>query len=406
MRSTPSRRLYSQKKEKPKNKPYSKKSILIIISLLVIAVFLIWRLIFYVPKYEVSIEEWYYEEEVGGRLFYESTPIIANSKGVLHIEAENKSTVSDNENLFLIVNSEREESLRTEIDEIKQKLSEFDLSEIKEPTKELVNEETPIHELRNMVRLYGFYQSELKVSEIVDSYTSILSLEKDYFNYINKIENDRIRYESLQEELNNLEVEYEECSELTTSPAGGILLYQHDNLDSEISNDNIESDYNELLNSEIKKVVVNEGDIVEAGDQIGIIINEKIFYLALNIPKDLSYYLDLAETISISLDDESISYEIVEKDLDNSSYLLSTTDYIDPEDKDLKLKINTEKLEGFYVPKEALISEDENNFVYVYDGRHPVKTSIEILKDEEEKFFVTGLKDGDKIVEDIEEFRR
>ncbi len=405
MRSTPNRRLYSHKKKKTKNKPYSRKIFFVALILLIIA-FLIWRIIFYVPKYEVTQEQWYFESEVNGRLLYESTPIIANNKGVLHIQVENNTVVSENNNIFSIVDSEREEVLRTRIDEIEKKLEAFDLSEVGQPKEDIVLENTPLYDLRSMVRLYGFYQSEFKATGITDTYESILDLEKEYFNYINQIKNDRIRYESLQKDLSKLKNEYEECSELTASPTDGVLLYQHDNLDNKISIENIVSNYTELLENNIEKEVVNDGDSIEVGEQVGIVVNDRIFYLALSIPEELSYYLNLADTIDVSFNDEFLDYEIVEKNLDNTHFLFKTSDYLSPESKDIKVTINTERLEGFYVPKESMISEEEDFFVYVYDGRHPVKTPIEILKNEGDKLFIKGLKDGDKIVENIEEFRR
>lgn len=405
MRSTPNRRLYSQNKKKTKNKPYSKKFFLTVLILLILAV-LIWRIFFYVPKYEVTLEEWYFESEVDGKLLYESTPLVANNKGVLHIQVDNNTVVSENEDMFSIVDSEKEETLRTRIDETENQLENFDLSEIDESKEEIVNENTPLSDLRNMVRLYGFYQSEFKASGISNTYKSILELEKEYFDYINQVKNDRMRYQSLQKELSNLKKEYEECSELTVSPTDGVILYQYDNLDEKITIDNIVSIYAQMLETNIEKEIINDGDNIEVGEQVGIVVNDKTFYLALIIPEDLSYYLNLADTIEVSFDDEIINYEVVEEELDNTHCLLRTTDKLNPKDKDIKLTINTEKLEGFYVPKESIIAEEENLFVYVYDGRHPIKTPIEILKDEGDKLFIKGLKDGDKIVENIEEFRR
>jgi hypothetical protein len=405
MRKRPSRRLYSQKK-KSTNKKVLNKRILLLAFIVLILAFLIWRIFIFVPKYTVTKSQWYFSELGSARILYESTPIISPNKGTIHTKVENGSEVNEGQNILLVVDSEKEDSLRTRIEEIEIELQQFDLSAIEQTTEQQpVLTETPINDLRGMVRLYGFYQTELRTNEIIQSYKNINDLKLEYFEYINQIENDRIKYESLKEELENLETEYAQCSEECISPNDGVLLFQYDNISKDIKVDELATTYQELVEKEVQKVVINDGDSVDIGDQVGIVVNNDLYHIGIKIPSQIANYLTLADNIELKLDGEVISYEIVDKNPENSLMLISTEENLDISNRDIKIQISTEKLEGFYIPKEAVL-EEEMFYVYVYDGRYPVKTEIEILKEHDDKYFVTGLKEDNQIVEDIEEFRR
>jgi len=405
MRKRPSRRLYSQNKKSTNKKVLNKRTLLLAFIVLILA-FLIWRIFIFVPKYTVTKSQWYFSELGSARILYESTPIISPNKGTIHTKVENGSEVNEGQNVLLVVDSEKEDTLRTRIEEIEMVLQQFDLSAIEQTTEQQpVLTETPINDLRGMVRLYGFYQTELRTNEIIQSYKNINDLKLEYFEYINQIENDRIRYESLKEELENLEAEYDQCSEECISPSDGVLLFEYDNISKDIKIDELTTTYHELVEKEVQKVVINDGDGVDIGDQVGIVVNNDLYHIGIKIPSQIANYLTLADNIELKLDGEVLSYKIVDKNQENSLMLISTEENLDISNRDIKIQISTEKLEGFYIPKKAVL-EEEMFYVYVYDGRHPVKTEIEILKEHDDKYFVTGLKEGNQIVEDIEEFRR
>ncbi len=404
MRKRPSRRLYSQKKKSKSRKNFDKSKVFVFL-VIILMLILAWRIFLYVPKYTVSKSQWYYSEETIAKVFYNSTPIISPNKGNIHIEVSSGSKVDQGQDIFVVADSEKESSLRDKIKEIELELQSYDIGELEEPS-EMIISETPLNDLRSMVRLYGFYQSELKTSKTNQSFNSVNELEKEYFSYINQIKNNQIEYESLKEELSRLEAEYNQCSEICTSPTKGVLMYQYDNLNELESNEDISTNYQSFMDVEIQKVVVNDGDSVRIGDQVGIVVDNDLFYLGVKFSSEIAYYLSLANEIRIGLNGEDINHEMLDEDFDKLAILISTSKNLDISNRKIKVNISTEKLDGFYIPKESVIIEEDIFYVYVYDGRHPVKTEVDILKTQEDRYFVSGLKDGDQIVEDIGEFRR
>jgi uncharacterized protein YaaR (DUF327 family) len=408
MRYQSNPRLYStNKKNKTKKKRLKVKPLLLLIVIIAILIFVIYRMFFFVPKYTVKTETWHYTAPVKARVFAQSTPLIATKDGILHLEAEDESLVNEGHGILSIVDSEQEEVIRNRMSEIQEEISFFNIV-IDENGNELVEEpiNNPVSELRNAIRHYGIYQRENNFRAVEETYIRIQTLQTEYFEYVKRVDNDQNRFNSLKSELANLQKEYEDCSVSVQSPATGFILFEYDNLTNKLDYSDISDAYYELMNEDIVSVAINDGDSISTGDIIGKIVKSGSYYLASIIPDNLREGLKLADEIILQQDDYYFEGELLTDNLDDEVFIWNITSDLVSFAREIDIIIKTEELEGFYVPKTAILFEEDSAFIYVYDGRYPVKTTVEILKEEGTQYFISGLRHNNEIVEDIEQFRR
>ena len=155
--------------------------------------------------------------------------------------------------------------------------------------------------------------------------------------------------------------------------------------------------------------MVEEGSLVTAGTSIITVDSIDDVCIRCSANKYDIMNIEEGQKVNVSILNKDFTGEVTRKEMiagsDATSAGVGVDVTLDDTDGiilglDVKARVNTASLsEVISVPKEAVVSEDDGDYVFISKDKKAIKTSVETgIKNDDQIEIVSGLKEGDVLV--------
>ena len=159
----------------------------------------------------------------------------------------------------------------------------------------------------------------------------------------------------------------------------------------------------------ISSIMVEEGSLVTAGTSIITVDSTEDVCIRCSANKYDIMNIEEGQKVNVSILNKDFTGEVTRKEMiagsDATSAGVGVDVTLDDTDGiilglDVKARVNTASLsEVISVPKEAVVSEDDGDYVFISKDKKAIKTSVETgIKNDDQIEIVSGLKEGDVLV--------
>ena len=159
----------------------------------------------------------------------------------------------------------------------------------------------------------------------------------------------------------------------------------------------------------ISSIMVEEGSLVTAGTSIITVDSIDDVCIRCSANKYDIMNIEEGQKVNVSILNKDFTGEVTRKEMiagsDATSAGVGVDVTLDDTDGiilglDVKARVNTASLsEVISVPKEAVVSEDDGDYVFISKDKKAIKTSVETgIKNDDQIEIVSGLKEGDVLV--------
>lgn len=364
--------------KKPKNKVFNIIKLILIIFIIAIIVYKVIKLIL-VPT-DISVVEngvISSEETAIGYVIREEKIAKGNDyqNGMYQIKTEGEK-VANGDPIFRYY-SNNEETLKTNIDELNDKIQEAMLGQTNlfpGDIKAIENQiESKIDGLKSKNDMQEIAENKKDINTYITKKSKIAGELSEAGSYINSLIQEREKYQS-ELKLN---------SEYVDAPMSGVVSYRVDNLEEVLTPDNFEMLNKEFLNG----LDLKTGQIVTTSNQMGKVINNYECYIATIIDSNEAKESELGKkvTLRLSTQDEVKATITYISEQENGSILIvfkinecveKLIDY-----RKISFDIIWWKFEGLKVPKSAIIYDNGLSYVVRNRAGYYNKILVKILKE-------------------------
>lgn len=379
--------------KKPKNKVFNIIKLILIIFIIAIIVYKVIKLIL-IPT-DISVVEngvISSEETAIGYVIRDEKIAKGNNyqNGMYQIKTEGEK-VANGDPIFRYY-SNNEETLKTNIDELNNKIQEAMLGQtdlFSGDIKAIENQiESKIDGLKSKNDIQEIAENKKDINTYITKKSEIAGDLSEAGSYINSLIQEREKYQS-ELKLN---------SEYVNAPMSGVVSYRVDNLEEVLTPNSFEMLNKEFLNG----LDLKTGQIVTTSNQMGKVINNYECYIATIIDSNEAKESDLGKkvTLRLSTQDEVKATITYISEQENGAILIvfkidecveKLIDY-----RKISFDIIWWKFEGLKVPKSAIIYDNGLSYVVRNRAGYHNKILVKILK-ESNNYCVVGNYDYEEL---------
>lgn len=364
--------------KKPKNKVFNIIKLILIIFIIAIIVYKVIKLIL-VPT-DISVVEngvISSEETAIGYVIRDEKIAKGNNyqNGMYQIKTEGDK-VANGDPIFRYY-SNNEETLKTNIDELNNKIQEAMLGQtdlFSGDIKAIENQiESKIDGLKSKNDIQEIAENKKDINTYIIKKSKIAGELSEAGSYINSLIQEREKYQA----------ELKENSEYVVAPMSGVVSYRVDNLEEVLTPDNFEMLSKEFLDG----LDLKTGQIVTTSDQMGKVINNYECYIATIIDSNEAKEAEAGKkvTLRLSTQDEvkaTITY-ISEQEDGSILVVFKISECVEKliDYRKISFDIIWWKFEGLKVPKSAIIYDNGLSYVVRNRAGYYNKILVKILKE-------------------------
>ncbi|QOR36206.1 hypothetical protein IMX26_05175 [Clostridium sp. 'deep sea'] len=401
------RRPVSRRKKKKKKIKIKLIAFIVVLILAIVLIFSAVKSLFSNSLITLNKITWGSELTVDCAFVYNSHIITSTNDGILHLVAEESQNVTSGQAIANVVNEEKEAELKQKIDDLNNKLKDYDSSKYT-TTTEVTDVETMHNTVRSLIKSYRYYRSYKSTAGTTKIMDEIQKVMNSFYKDKNQTDSEKQKYLELKEELNIAQTDYDHLKDELIAKSSGIVSYTLDNLEEKFATDSFPLSDHEWFLQKQSFSTAKDGDTVVKEQKIAkVIANDKWFIIARVPQKECENFLN-ANNFTVKVNEENTQVvflnSVAEKKYVYFYFQVNEKPTITTRYNQVLLA--TEQVEGMEIPKNALEKIDDKTYVYQKNGKVYEKVEVEILKELTDKILIKSLKDGIKILKDTSYVRR
>ena len=364
------RRPASRRRKKKKKLKIKLIAFIVVLILAIVLIFSAIKSLFNNPLIALTKTTWGSELTVDCAFVYNSHIITSSNDGILHLVAEEAQEVSNGQAIANVVNEEKEAELKQKIDELNNKLKDYDSSKYTVAT-EVTDVETMHNTVRSLVKSYRYYRSYKSTAGMNKIMDEIHKIMNEFYKEKNQTNSEKQKYLALKEELNIAQTDYDHLKDELVARSSGIVSYTLDNLEEKFATYSFPlSDHKWFLQKQSFSIA-KDGDTVVNEQKIAKVINNDKWFIIARVPnKESENFLNASNfTVKINEENPQVVFlnSATEKKYVYFYFQVNEKPTITTRYKQVLLA--TEQVEGMEIPKNALETIDNKTYVYQKNGK-------------------------------------